>query len=86
MDNNENYDENKNCELSKDLYNKCLDNNNDSSQCIDLFNKLNECYKENNIMVKEKIKGSHFNFRRILYTVKPIKAGDEITSYYTLLK
>ena len=38
------------------------------------------------LRVKKKIKGNLFIFRRILYTVKPIKAGDEITSYYTLLK
>ena len=47
---------------------------------------INHSDDPNTFMVKEKIKGSHFNFRRILYTVKPIKAGDEITSYYTLLK
>ena len=47
---------------------------------------INHSENPNTFMVKEKIKGSHFNFRRILYTVKPIKAGYEITSYYTLLK
>jgi len=47
---------------------------------------INHSENPNTFMVKEEIKGSHFDFRRILYTVKPIKAGDEITSYYTLLK
>ena len=53
---------------------------------LGLFTTVDLCAGEKLGMVKEKIKGSHFNFRRILYTVKPIKAGDEITSYYTLLK
>ena len=34
--------------------------------------------------VKEKIKESHLHLQRKAYTVRPIKAGEEITSYYTL--
>lgn len=55
MDNNNNND-NK-CEESKHLYDKCLnDNNDDKTQCIELYEKLNECTEIINIIATDEVK------------------------------
>ena len=47
---------------------------------------INHSNTPNCFMVYERVNGAKSYWRRRAYTVKPVKAREEVTAYYTLLK